>query len=309
MERAMSVEERIRRAEERYNRKMGQTSFKSESRFNINENRIQSGTRKKSKKKLIFQAFICLLIYLCFYTITNSEYIFSEEFKGDVNSFFTEKTKIYEIYTDIKSYIDENILNNKEDKKSENETKNTEENKENAEENKPEENKESDNNNSQNVGGSEEVGEEKQEEKKEEVAEVKEKEPEKEETQMEKDAKEIKSKLSFINPIEGRITSTFGWRNPSVPTVPKYHTGLDIAAVQGTVIKSATDGTIATVSSVGDYGKHYLIKDDNITIIYAHCSKLYLKEGTVVKQGQEIAEVGTTRKFNRTTSSHWYKTR
>ena len=72
----MSVEERIRRAEERYNRKMGQTSFKGESRFNINENRIQSGTRKKSKKKLIFQAFICLLIYLCFYTITNSEYIF-----------------------------------------------------------------------------------------------------------------------------------------------------------------------------------------------------------------------------------------
>lgn len=100
--------------------------------------------------------------------------------------------------------------------------------------------------------------------------------------------------------LTGRISSTFGWRNPTTASVPKYHTGLDIAASEGTVIKSATDGEVILVSSKGDYGNHYQIKIDDIIIIYAHCKKLYLKEGDMVKQGQEIAEVGSTRKFYRT---------
>ena len=47
-------------------------------------------------------------------------------------------------------------------------------------------------------------------------------------------------------------------------------------------------------SSSGDYGNHYHIQIKDIIIVYAHCRKLYLKEGDIVKQGQEIAEVGTT---------------
>lgn len=31
-----------------------------------------------------------------------------------------------------------------------------------------------------------------------------------------------------------------------------------------------------------------------MAVIYAHCSKLYLKQGDVVKQGDNIAEVGAT---------------
>ena len=65
----------------------------------------------------------------------------------------------------------------------------------------------------------------------------------------------IKDNISFINPIEGYITSTFGWRNPTTVTVPKYHTGLDIGANKGTVIKSATKGIVKLVSEEGDYRK------------------------------------------------------
>ena len=162
-------------------------------------------------------------------------------------------------------------------------------------ENLEEQKSQSENNNSENVGGAEEIFDQEKNEQVSEVQENKEETPQTEEkTQMEKDADEIKSKLSFINPIEGRISSTFGWRNPTNPNVPKYHTGLDIAAVTGTVIKSAIDGTVELVSDEGDYGKHYYIKKDNVTIIYAHCSKLYLNQGDEVKQGQEIAEVGST---------------
>ncbi len=264
MDKVISVEERIRRAEERYNKRNPE--------FNDKENRtIKVGKKKKIKRRLIFQIFTCLLIYIIFYAINNRDYVFSDNFKNDVNTFFTEKTKIYEIYSDIKNYIDSQLVNSK---KNSEEVKNKEKQEVKDDNNIPNEEITSEGN----VGGADES------------------EPSntKAESQMEKDVKEIKSKVNFINPIVGKISSTFGWRNPTVSTVPKYHTGLDIAAVTGTVIKSSTDGTIAIASSDGDYGKHYFIEIEGITIIYAHCSKLYLKQGDIVKQGQEIAEVGST---------------
>ena len=103
-----------------------------------------------------------------------------------------------------------------------------------------------------------------------------------------------KKKITFIVPVEGTISSTFGWRNPTTASVPKYHTGVDIAANEGTIIKSATDGKVIMASSAGDYGNHYQIQIDDVIIVYAHCKKLYLKEGDTVKQGQNIAEVGST---------------
>ncbi len=113
-------------------------------------------------------------------------------------------------------------------------------------------------------------------------------------SQMEQDALDIKNSISFINPIEGTITSKFGWRNPTTSTVPKYHTGLDIANVSGTKIKSATDGEAILVSSKGDYGNHLKIQINDVTIIYAHCKTIYAKQGDQIKQGQEIAKVGST---------------
>lgn len=91
------------------------------------------------------------------------------------------------------------------------------------------------------IGGSEEKNEE---EPNEQTSEL---------TQMEQDAIDIKNTISFINPIQGTITSKFGWRSPTTSTVPKYHTGLDIANASGTKIHSATDGDVVLASSTGDY--------------------------------------------------------
>ena len=116
----------------------------------------------------------------------------------------------------------------------------------------------------------------------------------KELSQMEQDANYIKSTISFIKPINGKISSAFGWRNPTTETVPKNHTGTDIAAETGTKIISATDGNVILSSTTGDYGKHLKIQINDVVIVYAHCSKLYVNEGDTIKQGQEIAEVGST---------------
>ena len=113
-------------------------------------------------------------------------------------------------------------------------------------------------------------------------------------SQEEQDILNVKNTTSFIKPVEGTISSIYGYRETATGNVPKNHTGTDIAAVTGTKIKSATDGQVVLVSEEGDYGKHIKVQIGEVSIIYAHCNSLYVKEGDMVTQGQEIAEVGST---------------
>ena len=106
----------------------------------------------------------------------------------------------------------------------------------------------------------------------------------------------IKSNFSFIKPVEGVVSSEFGLRDVANPVVSKNHTGIDIAANTGTKIVAAMEGTVTVSSTTGDYGYHIKITNGDVSTLYAHCSKLYVKEGDVVTQGQEIAEVGSTGK-------------
>lgn len=111
----------------------------------------------------------------------------------------------------------------------------------------------------------------------------------------EKNEKEkIKDSYSFIKPIDGTITSFFGNRLSENSKINGFHTGIDISAVEGTKIKSAMSGTVDSVSTQGNYGKHLRIKNDNVTTLYAHCKEILVEVGENIIQGQEIAEVGNT---------------
>ena len=113
-------------------------------------------------------------------------------------------------------------------------------------------------------------------------------------TQEEQDIIQIKNTTTFIKPVQGTISSKFGLRNPTTSTVPKNHTGTDIAANTGTKIIASTSGEVVLASEEGDFGKHLKIQIGEVSIIYAHCNNLYVKQGDKVEQGQEIAEVGST---------------
>ena len=298
MERAMSVEERIRRAEDIYNKRNG-----GYSRVTSNDTTYNKKNKKGTIKRLFMQTFVCLSIYIIFYAVTNREYVFSQDFRKDVGVFFNEKTKISEFYRNAKTFLKSKFNNTNGNTENMNSENADAENKENeikdSVDNKTETTENNGTNTSEkkdeNIGGAQESNEQTNEEQKQVTEEKKEENKEfSEQEQMEKEAKEIKGKISFIAPINGRISSTFGWRNPTTASVPKYHTGVDIAANEGTIIKSATDGKVIMASSAGDYGNHYQIQIDDVIIVYAHCKKLYLKEGDTVKQGQNIAEVGST---------------
>ena len=111
---------------------------------------------------------------------------------------------------------------------------------------------------------------------------------------MELDIQNLKAAYTFIKPIEGTISSGFGARESEYQNVTGYHTGIDIAKEKGSVIKASIGGIVDLVSSEGDYGMHIKIRCNNVTTLYAHCSKIYVKEGQIVAEGDKIAEVGST---------------
>ena len=104
----------------------------------------------------------------------------------------------------------------------------------------------------------------------------------------------IKEKFDLIKPISGTVTSSFGERESDNKKIAGFHTGTDIAAINGTDIVSAVDGEVILVSDQGDYGKHIKIQNSDLITLYAHCSKILVSEGTEVKKGEKIAEVGST---------------
>ena len=267
MEKTMSMEEKIRRAEEIYMRRKGQNIELSRDKNN------QINTQKKDiklLKKMIIQIIVCILIYGIIYIIQNSQTIFSEQFINKTKEILSYDTNFVEIYENIKNGII-TLNNNLQQKEQTNETQ--EENKE----------QEPQIDSEQAIGGAVE-----EQEEQEQVEDTK------EETQEEQDINNTKNTTTFIKPIEGTITSIFGYRDTATGSVPKNHTGTDIAANLGTKIKSATDGEVVLASEEGDYGKHLKIQIGEVSIIYAHCNNLYVNQGDKIKQGQEIAEVGST---------------
>ena len=305
MEKNISVEERIKRAEERYYNTLNRdyNNIKDEVNVQSNKNNITERTNKKRilKRKVSTQILICLIIYGIFYCINNTNSLFSNDMKQKTKEILNTDINFSQIYSNLKCNIEkffQNIQNNNKEQNSTESTDNTENNEETSINDIQ--------NNDENIGGAIEdinlqIGEtseieEVQKQNSEEVDKNIEQENNEviELSQMEQDANFVKENISIIKPINGTISSRYGLRNPTTVTVPKNHTGIDLAETTGTKIVSATDGTVILNSSKGDYGKHLKIQNGDAIFIYAHCSKLYVNEGDIIQQGQEIAEVGAT---------------
>lgn len=266
MERIMSVEDKIRRAEAIYERRQ-KGNNKQIASINVSDNNKKKDI--KLLKKMIIQILVCMVLYLVVYTIQNNSYVFSEDFINKANEILSYDTNFGEIYNNLKNGILSIFPGKQEEQKKVEENNNiqNEQNTQNA------------------IGGAVE------ENANTVSTEVEQKE---ELSQTEQDIINIKNTTTFIKPIEGVISSRFGNRETATGNVPKNHTGTDIAANLGTKIKSATDGEVVLASEEGDYGKHLKIQIGEVSIIYAHCNNLYVKQGDMVVQGQEIAEVGST---------------
>ena len=121
-------------------------------------------------------------------------------------------------------------------------------------------------------------------------------------------------KNQFIMPVEGIISGVYGSQR-ILNGKPKWpHYGIDIAAKQGTMIKSSGSGTVTMAEDDLYYTGGTIIMDHGhgISTIYSHLENVMVSVGDKINQGDIIGTVGST---GRSTGPHldfrvnWFQTR
>ena len=220
MEKLLTTEERIRRAEELYARRKNQQLRNHTATVNVNDKK-----NLKLLRKVILQILVCSMIYYFIFSLQNTSYFSSPENREKLRQILSYDINFQTIYQNVKSSMinlqkEEEFL--------------PEEQQENKEENQTLQ--------EATLSATEVVSQE----------EIEETEGL---TQMEKDAKEIKENYSLVKPIEGQISSLFGQRESTNPIISTNHLGIDIAAAEGTRIKAAMEGTVTIATNSSSYRK------------------------------------------------------
>jgi len=310
MEKSISQEERIRRAEEiytrrRYNNRYGESLYRSGETRNRYQPQETRKIKDKMINKMIIQMIVCVIIYTCIYMLQYSNYLFSKDMMDktkEVLSYDISIENLYnksnEFFLNLQKKFNWGVNNEQNDNvNEETQDQNTEEtniensNAESSENTSEANNKNVDNSEiSQNDASTEVTNNDTTQLA---VGGADETQQEEEKSQEEQDIEYVKQNVSIIWPIKGVITSRFGNRTPT-EIVTANHKGLDIAGNMGDNIVSAMEGTVVQYSEEGDYGKHLRIQNGEVLTLYAHCSELLVQEGNTVKQGDVIAKVGAT---------------
>ena len=97
-------------------------------------------------------------------------------------------------------------------------------------------------------------------------------------------------------PVTGHpVGSSYGTRIDPINGHAARHTGLDFPAPTGTTITAAAGGVVVTQEFHKEYGNMIEISHGGGLITrYAHASKVFVKKGDLVRQGQKIAAVGSS---------------
>lgn len=277
MERIISEQDRIRRAEEIASRRRRST---------ISANNINFSNEKR-KMSLLTKIFIQTITSMCIFGIAYFMHQNNSSIIENIKPVLSQDINFEEIYNkgsaSVQSFM--SFIEKEDSKKDKNLNNNLKENK--AQENVTENVNQTETENQNNIETENQVG---MGGTAETVIL----------SQDEQDIAYIKENASIIMPVNGTLTSGYGKRTPT-DIISENHAGIDLGASVGTEIIAAMEGTVELVSSYGDYGNHLKITNGEISTLYAHCSKILVNQGDYISQGQKIAEVGNT---GRTTGPH-----
>jgi murein DD-endopeptidase MepM/ murein hydrolase activator NlpD len=104
-------------------------------------------------------------------------------------------------------------------------------------------------------------------------------------------------KRAFLaSPLEfSRVTSGFAMRMHPILQRMRAHLGVDYAAPTGTAVRVIGDGTVDFAGWQNGYGNVVQVRHDKDRVtLYAHLSRIDVREGQKVEQGQHIGAVGAT---------------
>ena len=100
----------------------------------------------------------------------------------------------------------------------------------------------------------------------------------------------------LASPMEfSRVTSGFKMRFHPILQTRRAHQGVDYGAPSGTAVRSVGDGTVEFAGVQNGYGNMVILKHRNQhSTVYAHLSRINVRRGATVSQGQTIGAVGAT---------------
>ena len=106
---------------------------------------------------------------------------------------------------------------------------------------------------------------------------------------------DLLSSFPIGTPVDGSISSDFGYRRSPFNGFSQIHTGIDIAVDRKTVVVATGDGKVETSGFLGGYGLAIVIAhDDGIETLYGHLDETSVAEGDRVCRGQAIGYLGST---------------
>jgi len=100
----------------------------------------------------------------------------------------------------------------------------------------------------------------------------------------------------LIRPAQGRVSGVFGSQRVLNGTPRAFHAGLDIAGPVGTPVRAAADGIVALQKEGMVMTGHTVVLNHGygLQTTYIHLSKILVKDGERVTQGEVIGEIGMT---------------
>ena len=104
-----------------------------------------------------------------------------------------------------------------------------------------------------------------------------------------------------IWPVNGRLTGAYGQRTNPFNGEGSYHTGVDLSAPTGTIVRATGDGVVTHARQSGAYGRLVVIEHGRLQTWYAHLSRVNVIEGQEIRRGEILGAVGTS---GRVTAPH-----
>jgi murein DD-endopeptidase MepM/ murein hydrolase activator NlpD len=99
----------------------------------------------------------------------------------------------------------------------------------------------------------------------------------------------------FMWPVAGRLKSGFGYRIHPLFGYRRFHSGIDLVAPSGTLVKAGDGGEIINAGYDGGYGYSIMVyHGGGFATWYAHLSRILVSPGQRVERGQVIGLVGST---------------
>lgn len=99
----------------------------------------------------------------------------------------------------------------------------------------------------------------------------------------------------LIYPVQGPITSPFGYRVHPILGTTRFHSGLDFGVGYGVPIVAVDNGLVIEAGWYGGYGNTVILDHGGgWSTLYAHASSLNVQVGQSVRRGQTVSFVGST---------------